>query len=87
MDFEGTIVSMNATHYYVHVVEEVSLRKLSGGGTGAVDYYVWVPRDWITPLSYRGEYSLWTWVKGIGLGAIAVVLILAVLGALLGNRG
>jgi hypothetical protein len=77
----------NESHYQVHVVEEVSFRKLSGGGTSEVSYYVWVPKDWITSLSYRGEYSLWTWVKAFGLGAIAVLIVISVFGALVGNRG
>jgi len=87
VSFEGPIVGMNESHYHVHVVEEVSFRKLSGGGTSDVNYYAWVPKDWITPLSYRGEYSWWTWVKAMGLGAIAVYLVLLIYGALVGNRG
>jgi len=46
-----------------------------------------VPKDWITPLSYRGEYSTWTYLKAFGLGAIAVYLVLLIYGALVGNRG
>lgn len=80
-------MGMNESHYRVHVVEEVSLRKLSGGGTSKVNYYAWVPKEWITPLSYRGDYSWWTWVKALGLGAVAVYLVLLIYGALVGNRG
>ena len=86
VSFEGTIVGMNESHYHVHVVKEISSRSLSGGKTGKVDYHVWVPKDWITPLSYRGGYSWWTYVKAFGLGAIAVVIVISIFGALVGNR-
>ena len=87
VNFEGPIVGMNDSHYHVHVVKEISFRSLSGGKTGKVDYHVWVPKDWITSLSYRGEYSWWTYLKAFGLGGIAVVIVVSICGALVGKRG
>lgn len=84
VDFEGTIVGMTDFYYRLHVTDEVSYRKLSGGGTGAVNYYLWVPRADITPLDYRGEYSTWTWVKGMALGGLAVLVVWVLFGALRG---
>jgi hypothetical protein len=82
VDFEATIVGMTDYYYRLHVTDEVSYRKLSGGGSSAVNYYLWVPRADITPLDYRGEYSTWTWLKGMALGGLAVLAVWVIFGAL-----
>ena len=84
VDFEGTIVGMTDYYYRLHVTDEISFRKLSGGGSSEVNYYLWVPRADITSLDYRGGYSTWTWVKGMALGGLAVLVVWLIFGAFRG---